>query len=173
MTEAIFSIETTMEKADLRNFLYISTFRKKRFILTRLALFCLLGSLLIGWSNEFIAPISSLLTWAVLFILFIGIICLKIERIIRLRLKTDKTGSFGSTDNLKFYDEKIVIEKPSLNATCTFSYTQFFQLIESKNYFIFYVNINQATLLRKKDIENPNEFKEFILAKFNNRYRAV
>ena len=74
---------------------------------------------------------------------------------------------------MKFYEDRIVFENKELKSYGELKYDQFFTLLESKDYFIFYLNMNQASLVRKKDIENLPEFKEFIVEKFGDKYRKV
>lgn len=74
---------------------------------------------------------------------------------------------------MKIYDDKIVVEKNSLNATGELKYDQFFALMECKDYFTFYLNANQASLVRKKDIDNPHEFKKFVVEKFESKYKHI
>ena len=76
-------------------------------------------------------------------------------------------------NTLKFYDDRIAIENKELKSTGELKYDQFYALIESKDYFIFYFTMNQASLVRKKDIEDPNAFKEFLVEKFRDKYRVI
>jgi hypothetical protein len=45
--------------------------------------------------------------------------------------------------------------------------------MESKDYFIFYLTVNQASLVRKRDVDNINVFREFIVEKFGSKYRRI
>ena len=60
-----------------------------------------------------------------------------------------------------------------LNSKGELKYDQFYSLVESKDYFIFYLTVNQASLLRKKDVENLSAFREFIVDKFEGKYKRV
>ena len=77
----------------------------------------------------------------------------KVEKKNTRRIKTDKTGTFDSINTLKFYEDRIVMENQELKSKGELKYNQFFTLMESKDYFIFYFTANQASLVRKKDIE--------------------
>ena len=111
--------------------------------------------------------------WAFLFVLAIAVVLFKVERKNAQRIKTDKTGAFGSVNTLKFYDDRIVMENEALKSTGELNYDQFFAVMESKDYFIFYFTVNQASLVRKKDIDNLSVFREFILGKFKRKYRTI
>lgn len=108
-----------------------------------------------------------------MFALAIGVICFKVERRNKQRIKTDKTGTFGSKSILSFFEDKLTFETPALNSTGTLTYTQVYRLMESKDYFIFYITYNQATLLRKKDIGDVQKFREFIVSKFAEKYDII
>ncbi|HHX76742.1 MAG TPA: YcxB family protein [Firmicutes bacterium] len=114
-----------------------------------------------------------IISWALLFALAMAIVIIKIEMKYKQRIKTDKTGAFDSVNTLKFYEDRIVIENKALKSTGELKYDQFYALMESKDYFIFYLTINQASLVRKKDIDNPGAFREFIAGKFGSKYRGL
>jgi hypothetical protein len=67
----------------------------------------------------------------------------------------------------------MVIENESLKSSGEMKYDQFYYLMESKDYFIFYLTANQASLIRKKDVDNLEGFKEFIVGKFESKYRRL
>jgi hypothetical protein len=162
-----------MSKEDYRRFLYIATFRRNKFIIPMIGLIALLGSMIISLEDGYLDLIKLIISWVLLFILAIIVILFKVERKNAQRIKTDKTGAFDSVNTLKFYDDRIVMENKSLKSTGELKYDQFFALMESKDYFIFYLTANQASLVRKKDIDNVNAFKEFIAQKFIGRYKNI
>lgn len=166
-------INTTMSKEDYRRFLYIATFRKNKLIIPFLSLISLVGSILISFERGSFSFNRFIISWILLFALAIAVILFKVERKNVQRIKTDKTGTFDSVNTLKFYDDRIIMENKSLKSTGELKYNQFFAVMESKDYFIFYLTANQASLIRKKDVENLKEFKEFIIEKFKNRYKEI
>ena len=166
-------INTNMSKEDYRKFLYIATFRRNKFVLPIIILIVLIGSMIINFNNGSFNLPRLIIGWALLFVLVIVIILFKIERRNKQRIKTDKTGAFDSINTLKFYDDRIVMENRSLKSIGELKYSQFFSVMESKDYFIFYFTVNQASLIRKKDVDNINEFKEFIIGKFQNKYKQI
>ena len=103
----------------------------------------------------------------------VAYISLRIEWNSAKRVKTDKTGTFDTANTLKFYDDRIVMENDSIKSTAELKYDQFYTVLESKDYFIFYFTINQASLIRKKDMDNPDAFRDFIANKFNGKFRQI
>jgi hypothetical protein len=65
------------------------------------------------------------------------------------------------------------MENKSLKSYGELKYEQFYTIIESKDYFIFYFTANQASLVRAKDVENLDEFRKFIIGVFADRYRKI
>lgn len=173
MDEIKFEIRTTMEKEDYRKFLYLATFLKNKFVIPIIALISFVGGLMLNWDSEDLDWTLILLYWLGFFIIAVSVICFKLERRNKQRIKTDKTGAFGSENVLKFYEDKVIMENTILKSTGELKYEQFFSLLESKNYFIFYLTANQASLLRKKDIQSLDMFKKFILDKFKGKYKNV
>ena len=65
------------------------------------------------------------------------------------------------------------MENKELKSTGELKYSQFYALMETKDYFIFYLTMNQASLIRKKDVDDLNTFKEFLVEKFGNKYKSI
>ena len=173
MEEPKIIINTTMSKEDYRRFLYIATFKRNKFIMPMLALFSLLGSIIINLDSETFNVIKFIISWILLSGFAVAVVIFKVERKNAQRIKTDKTGAFDSMNTLKFYNDRIVMENKELKSTGELKYDQFYSLIESKDYFIFYLTANQASLLRKKDVHNLDAFKEFIFVKFQGKYKNI
>jgi len=173
MEEPKIIVNTIMSKEDYRKFLYIAAFKRNKFIIPMLCLIALFGGIIISFDNDALDLAKLVISWILLFALAINVAVLKVERRYAQRIKTDKTGTFDSVNTLKFYDDKIVIENQALKSTGELKYDQFFALMESKDYFIFYLTANQASLVRKRDIDDLNAFKEFIIEKFKGRYKRI
>lgn len=163
MDKMKFIITTTMEKEDYRKFLYLATFCRNKMVFPLIAIIAFVGSFLINWNQRHLNWITITLSWLFMFVLAIAVVCFKVERKNNLRITSDHTGTFGSRNVLKFYEEKVVMENDSLKSTAELKYSQFFSVLESKDYFIFYLTANQASLIRKKDIESLDAFKQFII----------
>jgi len=173
MEEPKIIINTTMTKEDYRKFLYIATFKRNKFIIPMLCLIALLGSMVVSLDNGQFSLTKFIISWLIFFPLTIIVIIFKVERKNAQRIKTDKTGAFDSVNSLKFYDDRIVIENEALKSKGELKYNQFFAVMESKDYFIFYLTVNQASLVRKIDVDNLKAFKEFIVEKFKGKYRNI
>lgn len=173
MEEPKIVINTVLKKEDYRKFLYIATFRRNKTIIPMLGLIALLGSLIISFNDvQFNLP-KFVISWVLFFALTIIVVLIKVERKNAQRVKTDKTGTFDSVNTLKFYEDRIVMENEALKSTGELKYDQFFAVMESKDYFIFYFSVNQASLVRKIDIDDPSAFKKFIVEKFNSKFKRI
>ena len=166
-------INTTMSKEDYRRFLYIAAFRRNKAVIPFLMLISLAGGIIISLDNGGLDFTKLIISWILLFILAIAVILFKVEIRNMQRIKTDKTGTFDSVNTLEFYDDRMVAENKELKSTGELKYSQFYALMESKDYFIFYLTLNQASLVRKKDIDDLDTFKEFIVEKFGDRYKKI
>ncbi|WP_333652139.1 YcxB family protein [Lacrimispora sp.] len=173
MDEIKYIIRTTMEKEDYRKFLYLATFCRNKMVIPMIASIAFAGSILINWNLHLLNWIAITLSWIFLFVLAVVTVCFKVERKNKIRVTSDNTGTFGSLNILKFYDEKMVMENDLLKSTGELKYTQFFSVIESKDYFIFYLTANQACLIRKKDVDSPDAFKQFVMKVFNDKYKHI
>lgn len=109
MDEIKFEIRTTMEKEDYRKFLYLATFLKNKFVIPIIALISFVGGLMLNWDSEDLDWTLILLYWLGFFIIAVSVICFKLERRNKQRIKTDKTGAFGSENVLKFYEDKVIL----------------------------------------------------------------
>ena len=173
MEEVKFIIKTVMEKEDYRKFLYTATFRRNKMIIPLILLISLVGGIFISFSLESFNIFTILISWVLLFILAVAVICFKVEHRNKVRIKTDNTGTFGSVNILTFYEDKIVMENESIKSKSEMKYIQFYEILESKDYFIFYLTANQASLIRKKDVEEPESFKEFLKGIFKDKYKCI
>lgn len=166
-------INTTLSKEDYRRFLYIATFRRNKVIIPLIGLIALIGSFVVNFDGGSFNLIKFIISWVFLFALAIGAVLFKVEKKNAQRVKTDKTGAFDSINTLKFYEDRIVMENKTLKSKGELKYEQFYALMESRDYFIFYLTANQASLIRKKDVDDLDAFREFIVQKFKGRYKKI
>ena len=173
MNEIIYTVRTTMEKEDYRKFLYWATFYKNKIVVPMIVCLAFVCSMILNCDFQYVSWGKVMLYWAFFFTLAIAIVCLKVERKNKLRVNTDNTGTFGSLNELKFYSDKVVMDNAALKSTGQLKYSQFYSVIESKDYFIFYITANQASLIRKKDIDFLDSFRHFIIEVFCDKYRRI
>ena len=171
--EPKFYIETTMTKEDYKKFLYIATFRRNKLLIPLLIFMSIIGSVVIGFDTDGFSWVRFILSFLVLTPLAFVIIILQIERKNAKRIKTDQTGSFDSINKLTFYEDKMMLQNEAFKSTGEVQYAQFYGVLESKDYFIFYVTVNQASLIRKIDVEDVSSFRTFLMNKFKERCRKI
>lgn len=168
MEQAKFIIQSTIEKQDYRKFLYYATFLRNKTILPMISLLALAGSAFLAFSKDPFSPMELVVGWIFLFVLAIGVVIYRVERQNKSRISTDKTGTFGTWKRYKFYEDKIIIENDALKGSVEFSYDKIHQLLDTKEYFIFYITANEATLIRKADLKSAEEvaaLKEFLFGR--------
>lgn len=171
MEDVRFHIHTTMEKEDYRKFLYIATFRRNPLALVMVGAIAVIASVVMNLDSMNLTKI--LMTAVLLFIISIGVVCLSVERKNKARLSSDNTGAFGSINSLKFYEDRLVMENEAMKSVGELRYDQFFSLLEHKDYFIFYITQNQASLVRKKDVKELEQFGAFLREIFQGKYKRI
>lgn len=173
MEEPKIIINTKMEKEDYKKFLYTATFKRNKFTIPILILMSMVAGLFIGYEKGNFSLVRFFISWILLLIISIFIILFQIKRKNEKRVKTDRTAGFDNLYTLKFHDEKLVVENQSLKSSAEVTYDKIFSLLESKEFFILYFTESQASAIRKKDIDNLEEFKEFIIDKLKGRYKKI
>lgn len=171
----LFTVKTTMEKEDYHKFLYISTFLKSKITIIFLIFLAAFLSGLIAYSENQFDLIGFLFFLIILIIIAILVIILKIEIKFRRIIETDKTGSLGSQEVLDFYEDFLIVKSKVFEGEIKVKYAQFYEVFESKEYFITYFNANKATLIRKKDMESEviHSLRSLYKQNLTNKYKKV
>lgn len=173
MEHFYFVVQTTMEKEDYKKFLYIATFGRNKLVLPMIFGLSLLGGAAIQFGEETFQLLNFLLTTLLLFVAAVGTICFKVERKNKQRIATDKTGTFGSICTLRFGEDAIKMENEAMHSTGEIQYQQIYQLLETRDYFIFYLAMHQASLVRKKDVEDVAALQHFLRERFVGKYKTI
>jgi len=162
-----------MAKEDYKKFLYIATFRRNKVLIPLLIFMSIIGSMVIGFDTDGFSWVRFILSFLVLTPLAFVIIIFQIERKNAKRIKTDQTGSFDSINKLTFYEDKMMLQNEAFKSTGEVQYVQFYGVRESKDYFIFYLTVNQAALIRKIDVKDVSGFRSFLMDKLKERYKKI
>ncbi|WP_206459152.1 YcxB family protein [Anaerovorax sp. IOR16] len=172
---ALFTVKTTMEQDDYRNFLYFATFRKNRFTIPMLFVLSGLLALISRYFVESFEWMGFLITWVCLLGIMIATLCYKVEWKKKRRVQTDHTGTFGSSESISFYQDYLISQSPHVEGTSKVRYDQFYRVYSSKSYFILYYNASMASLIRKKDMDKEtSKGIELLLQKeFKNKFRSI
>ncbi|WP_077368382.1 YcxB family protein [Anaerosalibacter sp. Marseille-P3206] len=149
----LFTVKTSMGKEDYHKFLYIATFLRSKMIIPFILLIAALMAAFLAYSDNQFSVTKFIALWILLAMVAILTIIFKIERRNKQRIKTDKTGVFNSQETLDFYEDYLIIKSTVFEGESKIKYSQFYQVLESKDYFITYFNMNQASLIRKKDMD--------------------
>ena len=175
MTEPIFTIQTSMNHRDYKNFLYISTFCKNKLIIPLIFLLSLSVSILLNLTYTYFSAADTAGMCLIFFAVSMVTIILKIEFKTKKRIKTDKIGDFNANTILNFYEDYLQMQTNSSRSesTASIEYNKFYMVVESQNYFFFYINASQAFLLGKRDIGDSKLFKAFITRKFDKSYQKI
>lgn len=175
MESVKFTITTKMEIEDYKKFMYIATFFRKKSTIPMLVTVSLLGSLWINYAWGNVTVLGFFVVTIIMLAFVAGVICFKITRRVKQRIKTDNTGTMGSDNVLRFYDDHLEMESENFKSHSELRYEQFYELMETKDYYMFYISVNQAYMIRKKDVktEEVSLFSEFLQCIFEGRYKHL
>ena len=170
-----FTIITQLEKEDLKKFMYITTFFRKKSTIPMLITVSLLGSLWVNFAWGNITTFGFFIVAVIMLAFIAGVISFKITRRVKQRIKTDNAGTMGSDSVLRFYDDHLEMESENFKSHSELRYEQFYELMETKDYYMFYISVNQAYMIRKKDVkaEEVSMFSEFLQCMFEGRYKHL
>lgn len=171
----LFTVKTKMDKEDYRKFLYLATFKKSPIIIPIILLIAAIGAGIIAFENGNFNIIDFLIAWVFMTLLVFGTICFKVEHKNKKIIKTDKIGTFGTYETISFCEDYVIVINDSVEGKSKIRYEQFYGLLESKEYLIFYYNANMASLIRKKDIEDEykTEIIRFLKEKLGKSFRTI
>lgn len=175
MEGKLFTVKTCMEKEDYRKFLYIATFLRSKVIIPFILLLSLIMAGLLAYNENQFSIGKFFMFWILLAVIAVVVVVFKVESRNKQRIKTDKTGVFDSQETLDFYEDFLIIKSTVFEGESKIKYSQFYQVLESKDYFITYFNINQASLIRKKDIDNEfiEKLRVLYKDKMGDKYRRI
>ena len=165
----LFTIKTSINKKDYSRFLYIVTFLRKKFTIPAIIIITALMAGFVSYNNRIFELKSFLIYW------LIFAIVVKIEFQSREREKADKAGVLKSIETLEFFDDILVIKSTAFKGKSKIKYYKFYEVIETKNYFIIYFNRRQASIIRKIDLEDSlvDELRNLLTGKIGNKYKKL
>lgn len=171
----LFTITTCMKKEDYHKFLYIATFLRSKIIIPFILIVSALMAAVLAYNKNQFNAMKFFVFWIVLAVVATLTIIFKVERRNKQRIKTDKTGVFDSEETLEFYQDFLIIKSTVFEGESKIKYSQFYQVLESKDYFITYFNINQASLIKKKDRseEIVNKLRKLYQNNLVEKYRKI
>ena len=176
METPLFQVDTHMERKDYRKFLYIATFFQNPFVIPAILVMCgvvaVLASRQMGRSDLF----YMVALWGAISALVFSAVCFNVEGKNRRRVAAaQQAGALDRRLVMSFSEQEFFLENPAREASRHLTYEEFHLLMETKDYFIFFLTKHQVTLLRKRDMkeEELDSFSAFIRRKFGKRYRKI
>lgn len=173
--DVLLEIETKIEKEDYHKFLYLTTFKLKKSPLLILIFLHAFLAVLIAFSRDTFSFSFLIIMLLVMIIFVLSILIFKLEYLYKKRIKTDKTGAFGSKAILNFFSNYISIKSEYLQTTSKLNYNQIYKAIEIKEYYVIYFNHKSASIIRKKDIIESDQkiLSKILTNKLNRNYKKV
>lgn len=169
------SIRTHMEKADYKKFLYSVTFFKSTKSIGFLVAIALVAAILLTIDGTGFNIVKFLGYFALL--LFIGLISiiLKVEKLNKAKIKSDDGLLFDSVNELNFYDDYIQVNNEAFESDSKIPYEIINKVSETKDFYLIYLKNNQASVIRKKDIDDIEEnlLREILKEKLSGKVLAL
>lgn len=109
----------------------------------------------------------------VIFLLLLLLRAAGIERKYSTRIATDKTGIFDNAVVIEFFERELKVERENSDSVSTIEYDRIYRLYESRDYLLFYYNADQASIIRKADVEPVDALIEFLKQKFGEKYKRI
>jgi len=171
-----FSAETRLEEKDMHRFLFQATFFRNKKVLPMIAGIALIGAALATMSKGYMTIGSVLTSWAGYFSLTVLLLVIQVEMRNSQRKRMDKSGAVGSLTRMDFYEDRMVMTNDTLHSQGELPYEQLSSVAESPEFIVFYLQQNQATVLRKKDLASKEEaqaLSDFLKEKLGGRYGTM
>lgn len=166
-----YKIQTQMNEQDYKNFLTFHMFHKGKAIWIYTAILSIVAATACTYVTQIITIPFFLFCWALMIATILITLRIKIHLLIKKRLKTDRGNLIRSEVIFYFHEEDFVMENQGIASTATLSYDKIYQVVETKDFYALYLNVNQATLISKRNIENVDEFGAFLLERTREIYK--
>ncbi|PAB61156.1 YcxB family protein [Anaeromicrobium sediminis] len=170
--DSLFSVETTIEKRDYRKCMY-----SYAFILTKFKLYLIIAPILASVVINYILETDSIKYFIfnviVVFILIVIAVSLKLEYQINRLIKTDKF--WNATRKLDFYKDYLIKSISVIEGYSKIKYEQYYKVIEMKEYFLCFYNIQLVLIIRKKDMESEtcDKLRDIFKEEMGKKYRKI
>lgn len=171
----LYKVETIMEKEDYKSFLFTTMFKRNKGTLKFIAFMAVIGSVLLCFTKIGFGVKTFIASWVVLFMALYVLAWIRMEYRYRRTVEQSKSALFGSVTTITFYEDMLNMASDLTYRTSDLLYSDFFRILEMKNYFVFYYTKAEATIVRKKDFADVDlkEFREFIKTKFEGKYQKI
>lgn len=172
----LFSVKTSIDKKDYHKFLYIATFLRRKLMIPMIIIVSAIMAGVVAFNKEVFQFTEFFIYWAILLGITLFAIVVKVETRNREKIKADKiNGSLKAHETLEFYDDFVVIKSTAFKSKSKLKYYKFHEIIETKNYFIIYFNRQQASIIRKVDLDNETieNLKKLFIEKLKGKYRRI
>lgn len=121
--------------------------------------------------NIIIGAILSIISMILVVVIFIIVFFNKAKK----KFSSDEANLLRTRRTIKFYDDNITYEIHDSEQKFygIIKYSKFIKFYETKLFFIMFISEKECYFICKKDIQNLNEFREFISNIFGNKYKKI
>ena len=171
----LFSLDSIMDKSDLRRMIYIATFFRNAWYIPAVFGVSFVINLIMAKFKKIDSIGLIFFSFIVLSIVAFLLVCFQIELKNKNRVKYDGPLILNRPLRLNFFDDRIEATTGKVEETSSLKYSGFVKLMETKEYYLFFHNATQISLLRKLEIDVDEEepFNKFIKTKFEGKYKEL
>ncbi len=164
---------THMEPRDYRRFLYTAMFRRSAAVPGLLCALSLLAAFARGYSPEGVDWMRFLGAFAVYGLVCTVALCVLVE--FRNRQSRRDPEIFQRRQVYEFYEDRIKTYMEQGEGALELPYLQLRQILEAKEYWVFFITSNAAMMLRKADLApgQPAQLQRLLAEKMGDKYKSA
>ncbi|MSS64803.1 YcxB family protein [Velocimicrobium porci] len=168
-----YQINTTMEREDYRNFLYLITFRKNPSVLLAILLMSFILSFFVSFFTNGFQIKNFLIITFFMFLVTISTLCLRLESKVKKKYSISNQQNLKKEQTITLFSDSIEATNRNSDGTTIISYNDFYEIWETRNYLFFYFSKDLCSLIRKQDIDKTqaNEIIYFLKSKLGNKFK--
>ena len=165
MKSTDFVIRSSLEKEDYKKYLFIDMFDFRKIFMIFLI------SCIVTLSLNYVNHTMSINTIVKYFAIFFGIVM--IMRVVQVYSMYYGIAKMYDKGELRGHNtDELTIQNSAKNGSVTLKYDIFNSVISTKDFILLYATARQCSVIRKKDVENIDEFLIYLQDKFKKVYRT-
>lgn len=171
--QPLLRVITHMEPRDYRRFLYTAMFRRSAAVPGLLFVLSLLAAFVRGYSPDGVDWVRVFTAFVLYLLLCTLALCVLVE--CRNRQSRRDPELFRRRQVYEFYQDRLNTYMEQGEGALELTYPQLHQVLEAKEYWVFFLTSNSAMMLRKADLSagQPARLRQLLAEKLGGRYKLT
>lgn len=170
MKNTDFVIRSSLDKEDYKKYLFIDMFElRKIFMIFVIA--CIV-TLSLNYVNHTMNLYNIVEYFAIFFCIVIVMRVVQVYTMYYGIARMYDKGDLKGYNIYSFHEDELTIQNSSQNGSATLKYDIFHTVRQTKDFILLYATARQCSVIRKKDVENIDEFVIYLKNKFKKVYRG-